>query len=77
MLMAVVMPREQWTDKRLDDLNNRVDDGFVRLDKDIRELRDKVDALQSEMNARFDAQSRNLIVAVLTIVAALIGVNVF
>jgi len=77
MLMAVMMPRERWTDERLDDLNKKVDDGFARLDKDMRQLRDKVDALQSEMNARFDAQSRNLIVAVLTIVAALIGVNAF
>jgi hypothetical protein len=75
MLMAVMMPRERWTDERLDELNKKVDDGFARVDKDIRELRGEVKNLRSEMNARFDAQSRNLIVAVVTIVAALIGVN--
>jgi hypothetical protein len=77
MLMAVMLPRERWTDERLDELNKKVDDGFARVDKDIRELRGEVKDLRSEMNARFDAQSRNLIVAVVTIVAALIGVNAF
>ncbi len=35
-----VMPREKWTDEHLDD-------GFARVDTDIRELR-------TEMNQRFD-----------------------
>jgi hypothetical protein len=26
--MAVMMPREKWTDERLDDLNKKVDDGL-------------------------------------------------
>jgi hypothetical protein len=33
------MAREQWTDARLDDLNQRVSEGFQRVDADIRELR--------------------------------------
>ncbi|HEX5526356.1 MAG TPA: hypothetical protein VFX44_04040 [Solirubrobacterales bacterium] len=38
--MAVMMtPRETWTDQRLDDLNQKVDDGFAKVDNDIRELR--------------------------------------
>lgn len=28
-----------WTDERLDDLSNRMDAGFERVDRDIRELR--------------------------------------
>lgn len=40
--------RNTWTDDRLDDLARRMDSGFDRVDKDIRELR-------SEINARFDA----------------------
>jgi hypothetical protein len=32
MLMAVMMPREKWTDEHLNE-------GFARLDADIRELR--------------------------------------
>jgi methyl-accepting chemotaxis protein len=31
--------REAWTDERLDDLASRMDRGFDRVDKDIRELR--------------------------------------
>jgi hypothetical protein len=33
------MARESWTDERLDDLNQRVSEGFQRVDADIRELR--------------------------------------
>lgn len=33
------MAREQWTDERLDDLNQRVSEGFQRVDADIRDLR--------------------------------------
>ena len=33
------MERAAWTDERLDDLANRVDAGFDRVDRDIRELR--------------------------------------
>jgi hypothetical protein len=56
--MAVMMPREKWTDERLDDLNKKVDDGFARVDKDIRELRGEMitrfDAMNESVNARFD-----------------------
>jgi hypothetical protein len=64
--MVVMTPREQWTDERLDDLNEKVDDlrsemreGFARVDADIRELR-------REMMAGF-----------FVIVAAIIGSNAF
>jgi hypothetical protein len=40
--------REAWTDGRLDDLNHRVEEGFNRVDADLRELR-------VEMNAEFTA----------------------
>ena len=33
------MERSAWTDERLDDLANRMDAGFARVDADIRELR--------------------------------------
>lgn len=33
------MAREAWTDERLDDLNQRVTEGFQRIDADIRDLR--------------------------------------
>lgn len=53
-----MMPKEQWTDQRLDDLNKKVDDGFARLDGNIRDLRLEVkhqgESLRMEMNARFE-----------------------
>ena len=33
------MARDSWTDERLDDLNQRVSEGFQRVDADIRDLR--------------------------------------
>lgn len=49
------------TDKRLDDLNHKVDRGFERIDADIRglqaESRTEFTALRGEMKAGFDAMS--------------------
>jgi len=33
------MARKAWTDERLDDLNQRVSEGFQRVDAEIRDLR--------------------------------------
>ncbi|HYP54719.1 MAG TPA: hypothetical protein VEQ41_00235 [Solirubrobacterales bacterium] len=33
------MERTMWTDERLDDLSKKVDAGFERVDRDIRDLR--------------------------------------
>ena len=46
--------RQSWTDERLDDLSQRMDEGFRRVDADVRELR-------TEMNARFDNLNRTLL----------------
>lgn len=53
--------REAWTDERLDDLSQRMDCGFDRVDRDVRELRGVVSSLQSEMTKRFDATQRLLV----------------
>ena len=42
--------RATWTDERLDDLSRRVDQGFARVDADLRAL-----------NARFDDLQRTLL----------------
>ncbi len=70
--------RESWTDERLDDLNDKVgelgrrmDNGFNRVDADIRglrgemgdmrtELRGEMAELRGEMNARFDAMQSGI-----------------
>jgi hypothetical protein len=38
-----------WTDERLDDLARRMDAGFVRLDRDLRDLRAEIGGLRVEM----------------------------
>lgn len=40
------MSRVAWTDERLDDLANRMDAGFERVDADIRELRAEIGGLR-------------------------------
>ena len=50
--------RENWTDERLDDLNHRSEDGFKRVEADLRnhrlESKTEVASLRNEMNERFD-----------------------
>jgi hypothetical protein len=46
--------REAWTDERLDDLNDRVNDGF-------REMRTEFRAVRGEMSTQFAAQQRMMI----------------
>jgi hypothetical protein len=43
-----VMAKEAWTDERLDDLNQRVDEGF-------KETREEFRAVRSEMKSEFQA----------------------
>lgn len=61
-----MMPREKWTDERLDDLNEKVDrgfadtkaemrEGFARVDGEIKELRKELNARFSSIDARFDS----------------------
>ncbi|HET9153255.1 MAG TPA: hypothetical protein VFN85_03975 [Solirubrobacterales bacterium] len=71
--MAVMMPREKWTDERLDDLNKKVDDGFARLDADIRELRREMNEGFRAVNARFDAVNRNMLAGFLMVIATILG----
>jgi hypothetical protein len=48
-MIVAVMVRETWTDERLDDLNKKVDDGFVRISGDIRELRGNIGELRGDI----------------------------
>lgn len=58
--------REAWTDGRMDDLNHKVNEGFRRVETDVRELR-------TEMNARFDALQRVLIIGVVALSSAFVA----
>ena len=67
------MTRENWTDARLDDLSHRVDRGFEKVDRDIRDLRVEMKGGFDRIDARFDGMQRTLFLAAAGIVAALIG----
>jgi hypothetical protein len=54
--------RESWTDERLDELSRKVDQGFARLDADMRAL-----------DGRFDSLQRTLLQVGGVMTAALIG----
>jgi hypothetical protein len=41
--------RATWTDERLDDLARRMDDGFNRVDADLRAVNARIDALRRTM----------------------------
>jgi hypothetical protein len=52
--------RATWTDQRLDDMARRIDDGFNRVDQDLRALRaetkNEIGALRVEMKNEIGAQ---------------------
>jgi hypothetical protein len=64
--MAVMMPREKWTDERLDDLNKKIDGGFADTKAVIADTKAEMRAgfarvdgeiaeLRREMNGRFNS----------------------
>ena len=55
--------RQSWTDERLDDMSRRMDQGFARVDVELRAL-----------NGRFDALERILIQIGFVMSASLLGV---
>jgi hypothetical protein len=70
ILVAVMMPREKWTDDRLDET-------FARLDADIRELRRDVNEGFRAVDARFDAQHRHMMAGFFMVIVTIIGSNAF
>lgn len=75
--------REKWSDERLNDLNRRVENGFNRVDADLRDVRGEIAGLRSGMDARFehlesrfDALQRTMLQVGGGLVAALLGVMV-
>ena len=66
--------REAWTDARLDDLSQRMDRGFDRVDADLRGLSSRMDARFDSLEGRFDAFQRTMLQIGAGTIAALIGV---
>jgi uncharacterized coiled-coil DUF342 family protein len=47
--MAAMAPRESWTDERLDDLKEHMDEGFREVRGEIRELRGEIREVRGEV----------------------------
>jgi hypothetical protein len=59
--------RDAWTDERLDDLAVRMDRGFERVDRDIRDLRGEVNTRFDRVDARFESLERAMMQAVVAL----------
>jgi chromosome segregation ATPase len=74
------MAREAWTDERLDDLKENVNQRFDDVDKRLEQVDKRFDKIEAEMkagfaevNARFDAMQRTLFIGVCTMSASIFG----
>lgn len=70
-----MMPREKWSDERLDDLNKKVDDGFADTKAEMRAGFARVDGEIKELRREMNAMNRNMLAGFFVIVAAIIGSN--
>jgi hypothetical protein len=73
-LLSVIMEamREAWTDGRLDDLSQRMDRGFDRVDADMRALNVRIEGLQEA----FGSLQRTMLQVGAGLFAAIVGVMV-
>jgi hypothetical protein len=68
------MDRATWTDERLDDLANRMDAGFERVDRDIRDLRCELRAEIGGLRGEIDALRLTMLRSGGGIMIGLVGV---
>ena len=66
--------RESWTDERLDDLNERVSDGFGQVDKRFERVEGEIKDLRGDLNERFgrvdsrlDSIQRTIVIGAVTL----------
>ena len=67
--MAVMAPREAWTDERLDDLKEHMDEGFREVKAEMRGVKGEVRDLRASMEAKFDRLTYTLIAALIGLLA--------
>ena len=72
------MAREAWTDERLDDLSARVDAGFERIDRDLRDFRAKLSSeiggLRTDLGRQIEALRHTMLQVGGGMLVALLGV---
>ncbi len=64
-----VMAREKWTDERLDDLREHMDEGFREVKAEVRSTRSELKDDIRELNRGFDRLNFTLIAALIGLVA--------
>jgi hypothetical protein len=64
-----VMAREAWTDERLDNLNEHMDEGFREVKAEIRSTRSELKEDIRELNRHFDRLNLTLIAGLVGLVA--------
>jgi hypothetical protein len=67
------MERAAWTDERLDDLANRMDAGFERVDRDIRELRAEMRIQMESLRTTMLQVGGGLLVGLLGVIATVLA----
>jgi hypothetical protein len=70
---GVERARATWTDERLDDLARRMDDGFSRVDEELRLLRGDMNAVGARLDFRIDALQRTMIQVAAAIMATFVA----
>jgi hypothetical protein len=62
-----------WTDDRLQERFNSIDQRFDRVDRDIRDLRSEMNTRFAEMNTRFEGLQRAMIYGVIALSGSFIA----
>jgi hypothetical protein len=71
--MAVMTPREGWTDARLDQFEKRIDERFDRIDERFEQVDKRFDRVEADIR-----ELRVLMIGgFVTVIAALIGTTAF
>ena len=64
--MAIQPQQTSWTDRRLDDLNQSIRDGFARNDREHQEFRQEMQRCEPELNDQFHTLHRVMIAGLFT-----------
>jgi len=82
--MAVMLPRERWTDDRLDQFEKHVDERFDRVDERFDRFEKEVNLRFQQVDQRFDRIEGDIrelrmimIGGFVTLIAAIIGTSAF
>jgi hypothetical protein len=72
-MTVMPMPKEKWTDERLDDLNKKVDKGFEDVKDEIADTKVEMRAGFARIDTDIRALRRDIHAGFFVIVAAIIG----